>query len=209
MIAAASPGTALYLKPLVALVEGWQLKAAASAVGVAVAELLGRVFEVRVDLLALVVLLVLADLATGLVRAWRLKEAVTSKRLRQTVIKTIEYTLFLGVVVAVGNVLGQHGTLPVVAPLLRALPEVAFTFVAATELRSIAENLTATGGAVASGPGRAARALVDYLRHRGIEAGVPAEVVHALVDNAADAASASAADDRLKEPAQRAALTTR
>lgn len=149
----------LYLNPIVALAEGWRAKAALSAAFVLVTQTLGDLFATRLEFAALVIVLVMLDLATGLLAAFRRGERLQSRKMRQTVVKSIEYAAFLSAAVAFTNVLGVRGTLPLVAPVLANLAEVAFVWTATTEITSILENLSPGGG-----PRRAMQGATNWLK---------------------------------------------
>jgi hypothetical protein len=165
--------TQVYLQPLLSLTNAWEWKIALSSV----LALLGEMFMTRLDFVALVALLVLADLMTGLVRAWRTREKIESGKLRRTVIKTIEYALFLAVAVGISNTFGVNGDLPIIAGILAYLAEISFCFVAITELRSIGENLAPANS------GKVYLAVIAWMRKRlGDESDITVDEALALLE---------------------------
>lgn len=129
----------LYLPPFYALLDGFAWKAAAASVFVFVWDLLGRFVAVDVDLAALLVLLVIIDFVTGVLSAYKSDETVSSRGLRQTIIKVLEYALFCLTCTAVGNTLGTVN-LPVLSAGFLYLGPLGYAFCILTEARSIFEN---------------------------------------------------------------------
>lgn len=84
-----------------------------------------------VNLVVLISFLVFVDLITGVMRAISQGERITASRLWATGVKVIQYTLFLACTTAVANSF----------PLLYGFQNVAYMYVALTELKSVIENL--------------------------------------------------------------------
>lgn len=129
----------LYLPPVYALLDGFAWKAAAASVFVFVWDTLGRFVAVDVDLAALLVLLVAIDFVTGLLSAYRRRVPVSSRGLRQTIVKVVEYALFCLTCTAVGNTLGAAG-IPLLSAGFLYLGPLGYAFCILTEARSIFEN---------------------------------------------------------------------
>lgn len=131
--------TPRYLPPILALAEGWQTKLPAALLLAAAASLLNAPVAWALSAGSVAALISL-DLTTGLAAARRRGQPVSSAGLRRTIVKTIGYGTFTGSATALAAALRSVGVEPAPAMLL---PLAAFAYVAATELRSVAENVSA------------------------------------------------------------------
>ena len=127
------------------LASGWSYKLTIAAVlGILlevvafVVDLYGRLFEVDPLLIALVVLLIAADWITGMIRAARNKVPITSRAMRRSGRKAIEYVVLIGAAVGLANGFSTTS----VAPATGWIDEGVLLYVALTEFLSVLENVT-------------------------------------------------------------------
>ena len=129
------------LSPLASLAQHWQTKlpvAFGVAIAAEIAELYAGLLQVNAALLLLCFTLVVVDLLTGVVASLRRHERVSSRDLRRTGWKAIEYTAlgFCGVLLSNGF----DGTF--VEPITAGFDEACLFYIAMTEFVSIIENVT-------------------------------------------------------------------
>lgn len=118
-------------------VAGWQTNALLSALIVYAAELLRGLFHTNPQWVALVALLIMTDLATGMLAARRRRERLHSSKMRCTINKIIQYNVFLALLTAIINSFTNSDFL---GGVVGALDDFGHAYVALTELKSIAEN---------------------------------------------------------------------
>jgi len=134
-----------YLDPARSLVENFGFKVLVAVLALPLTHwmesLEGALISTPLPLLFIVALLWLLDLVSGLVQTIRLDgmKSVTSFRLRQTIIKFIEYAIFI-VACGLFASTGKHAP-PLLAAAIKQIDEIACIIIAATELKSIDENL--------------------------------------------------------------------
>lgn len=104
------------------LLEHWAVKLVTST--------LGALFASEPQLVALVCVLIIADMVTGVLAAIRRGEGISPKLLGATIRKTIEYAVFLSMVTAVANSFS----------IVSWIDQTAYLYVALTELASVLEN---------------------------------------------------------------------
>jgi len=120
-----------YIYPLMQLWDGAWWKAVAAMIAAA----LQRLFVWDVDLTVLVAALILMDWLTGMLSAYKRGEPVVSKKMRQTVVKAIEYTAFLAMANGISHGLEPHYS------DFGLVDTGAYAIVVLTEAKSITENL--------------------------------------------------------------------
>lgn len=136
----------IYKAPLVSLFSGWKV------IGAGIVSVLYEILEfLNLDLLSTpeelisgLAILVIIDFFSGVVSSWRSGEKIQSIKLRATVIKTVEYVLFLGAISTIYNTFGQSGG-EIADYILKNIRIFAFFLVAVTEANSIAENTDMKG----------------------------------------------------------------
>lgn len=130
-----------YLDPLESLFKDFPLTAFYAACGVAfnmfINDALG-IFATDPVLIKALIALVVIDWVTGIMAARSRKQAITSFAMRRTVIKVVEYTVFLLAVAAVSNMDGS----------LAWITTWSYIFLAIVELKSVGENLFDHTGAI-------------------------------------------------------------
>lgn len=131
--------------PFAGLVQGWEGKLLASAVGALALEaaayvggLYGRMLEADPLLVFLVANFLVVDAVTGVAAARRRAETVSSRAMRRTGWKALEYAAvaFVGISIANGFAAGPLHV------LTDGFDDAALIYVAITEAFSIAENVT-------------------------------------------------------------------
>lgn len=126
-----------YANPLAALAEAFQIKAPLSAVAAAAASL----FQQDIQLPMLVALLVVLDFVLGLSTAWKLGEPITSRKMRDSIPKIIEYACILVGVTAFANTfLGSAASW---------VSATAYCYVCSTEVKSLFEHCKSNPAVVA------------------------------------------------------------
>ena len=83
------------------------------------------------------VIAMVCDLLTGVVKAWNKKEAITSKGLRQTISKCVQYGVFL----IITNVLTHYEINGQAVSNFTWLTKLAYEFVILIEIKSVYENI--------------------------------------------------------------------
>lgn len=129
------------LAPVLGLGQHWQTKlpvAFGVAIAAEIAEIYAGLLQVNAALLLLCFTLVVVDLLTGVVASLRRHERVSSRDLRRTGWKAIEYSAlgFCGVLLSNGF----DGTF--VEPITAGFDEACLFYIAMTEFVSIIENVT-------------------------------------------------------------------
>lgn len=106
------------------------------------------ILKTEVDLIALIILLVFIDLVSGVVAAYNKGRPITSRRFKDTLVKSIEYVFLLCAAIAFTNVFGyREGTLNfIVNPVISGLSTTVFFYIALIEVLSIFENVTSDKG---------------------------------------------------------------
>ncbi|MEL6705518.1 MAG: phage holin family protein [Bacteroidota bacterium] len=102
------------------------------------AALYGRLFTVDPILLALVLLLLVADLVTGILRAHKQREPITSRALRRTGRKFVEYVVLIFAGVGLANGFAETS----VSVVTSGVDDAVLLYIALTEFLSILENVT-------------------------------------------------------------------
>jgi phage-related holin len=151
-----------YFYPVFSLADAWQWKLVLAGVLTAMLETLGRLFVMNGDMAAAVAILIVIDFATGVYRAYR-SRSISSRVMRQTGIKVIEYTLLIGIATMVANVFVDTG-IPFLSPALGTLGTLAFAYVCLTEMTSVFENVFGSS----SKARRVWVAMKQYLAKKGI-----------------------------------------
>jgi phosphoribulokinase len=128
-----------YTLPLISLADAWHWKLFFAGLFTAVIESSGRLFIMDADLVVLVVLLVILDLITGVIKAIR-KRTFSSMGLRQTSIKAVEYSLLLFTANSLANAF-MYKEIPIVSDTLGVIGTLAFCYVAIVEAISVCENV--------------------------------------------------------------------
>lgn len=121
----------------------------------ALAAILISMFATPPQLVVLTCFLVAADFATGMYAAVRTGRKIRSLKMRQTVVKTIEYTALLVVFTAISNSF----------EMLSWIQSTAYAFVALTEGKSIMENLLLRG----SRAEKVVKRIFDRIRDEGYD----------------------------------------
>jgi hypothetical protein len=116
-----------YIRPIVHLLDDWEIKAAIAAALATLTTLL----DTDVKMLAAVAALVFIDFLTGARAAHRRGERITSRGMRRTTPKVVDYALFLAAFIVAGNAF----------PMLDWWTEWAIGFIALTEIKSIVANV--------------------------------------------------------------------
>lgn len=129
------------LAPLLGLAEHWQTKLpVAFGIGVAaeLAEIYGGLLQVNAALVVVCFTFLTVDLLTGVAASLRRHERVSSRALRRTGWKAIEYSAlgFCGIMLSNGF----EGTF--VEPITGGFDETSLFYIAMTEFVSIIENVT-------------------------------------------------------------------
>lgn len=137
----------VYLKYLDRLIDSFAL-IAPLAIILGFLETVLDILKTEVDLIVLIILLVFIDLVSGVVSAYNKGRPITSRRLKDTVIKSIEYVFLLSAAIAFTNVFGyREGTLSfIVNPAISGLSTAVFFYIALVEITSIFENVTSDKG---------------------------------------------------------------
>lgn len=113
-----------YLAPMQSLLDSWPIKSLVAALGV--------LFQFDGTLLTLVVVLITIDVVTGMRAAHRRGERISSLGMRKTIPKVLEFGLFIVTITAVARAFPIE---------LGWADHWAIMYVAATEVKSIVENL--------------------------------------------------------------------
>jgi phage-related holin len=141
-----------WLKPLVGLADQANWKVPLAVIAGLLMEQLEHLANIDPTYVVAMVLLVAADFVTGVIRSRSMGARFRSIRVRSTVIKSLEYTFFLGATSVLAN------TFTVVA----WVDDTAFFLACLTEWVSITENIGSSG----------VRKIVDRLRQEMRDRGV-------------------------------------
>lgn len=115
-----------------------------------------EVFYTEIEFIFLLMVAIIADLATAVIGQKVRKNPLTSLGLRQTIIKTIEYAIFLLILTGISNVFGNYdatdsGVLTKgVTFIFSDIHVLGFLLLIWTELISISENILDKDGGVKS-----------------------------------------------------------
>lgn len=111
--------------------------------------ILQDMFSTNEELLLLLIIVIIVDWLTGNVNAYRKGKRIVSFGWRQSVIKAIEYAVFLFVLTGIANVFSTIEGSGWVAEMFRStenLEVFGYFYIICTELKSIAENITGKEG---------------------------------------------------------------
>lgn len=133
-----------YLKVLEGLKEQYIVKAFLSALAW-ITVTLQEMFTTHGELTLLLMLVIFVDFITGNINARRQNIPIISFGWRQSIVKSLEYFVFLGVLIAIGNTfsgLNIEGWIGKTFSFLENIEVFGFFFIIFTEFKSITENLT-------------------------------------------------------------------
>ena len=91
-------------------------------------------------LILLIILLVFIDFASGILKAFKRKDKISSWRMRQTIIKSLEYIFFLGSIVIFANAFKDNSD--IIQMIAKQIKTFAFFLVAIIEINSIVDNIS-------------------------------------------------------------------
>lgn len=120
------------------------------------------------DLVAILIVVYLVDLGFGLYKSKRGKIPITSLSARQSIIKGIEYFIFLGILVLISNGFEKYTTeehsviLEYTSFLIKDIDVIGFFGVIWIEFKSIIENMTDTKGTI----GRVFKKITDKIKQK-------------------------------------------
>lgn len=123
-----------YMKPIYSLVEGLIPKAIIAFFVTGVDGLLGAfydIFTTDIMLIQALFTLIIIDWITGIIASMKANRRITSIGMRSTIVKAIEYALFLAAIIILSNL----------TEALNWIQVWVFVYMSATEVKSIAENL--------------------------------------------------------------------
>ncbi len=127
------------------LTQAWQPKLLVAGIGavllealVKVGEIYGHLFATDPALVVLCMTLLFIDLVTGVISARKRGEKLTSKALRRTGYKVLEYTALSACAIIISNAFKDYWP----HLLTDGLDDATLLYVAATELLSVVENVT-------------------------------------------------------------------
>jgi len=139
-----SISTVGYFYPLSTILQDWQPKLLISILGAITWGWLDEVFGLYSELFSVDPLLIagafflwLSDFLSGLYRAYQNRMRITAKKMRQSVVKLLEYALMVAVLVVVSNQFSDT----VFDIVTGTFDEVGLLFVSLTELKSVLENI--------------------------------------------------------------------
>lgn len=141
-----------YLKPIFALKDEYQQKSIISGIVyfiLYIINLFKEIFTTQTELVLLLIIAIIFDWITGVLAAKRNKTLIISLGFRQTIVKTIEYFIFLFIVTGVSNVFGKAEITGWVGDTLKFARNIdwfAYLYIIFTELKSIVENLSGKKG---------------------------------------------------------------
>ena len=121
----------LYTRPLYSLVNGWTVSIVVSS-GFSLVAALSHLFVNDGEKVLLLVILVMLDFVSGIIKALRKKEKVTSLGMRRTLVKSFEYITILTAVTGFANSWD----------VVSWTKDVAMFYTAWVEVKSIGENIT-------------------------------------------------------------------
>ena len=130
------------LQPIHGLIDNWGAKLFV-ALFTYIIDLFTNIFQTDVELIVLTILFVMGDLLLGIIKSLSNNVKITSRRLRSTILKSIEYTVFLGGMVGLSNVIGSSnadGWVGTFVLVFADIHYIAFIFVMLTEIQSMVEN---------------------------------------------------------------------
>ena len=121
------------------------------------------IFATNVELVAILVIAMGVDWISGHIRAKKQGIEIVSLGWRQTVVKALEYALFLLVLTGISNVFGEppnesQGWVWGIMTMLSNVDWLGFLYLTMTELKSIAENLSGKKGQFTK--------LIDYIEEK-------------------------------------------
>lgn len=133
-----------YIKPIMSLFDNIQIKASIAVFFQFLSEwglqdIYITLTESPLKLIIVVVLLVFVDFVSGVFKAWKSNVPISSAKMRQTVIKSIEYIFFLGAIILFANAFAEESD--IIGYIAEKLKVFAFFLVSIIELNSIFENL--------------------------------------------------------------------
>lgn len=91
-------------------------------------------------LILLILLLVFIDFASGILKAFKRKDKITSRRMRETIIKSLEYIFFLGSIIIFSNAFKDNSD--IIQMIAKQIKTFAFFLVAIIEINSIVNNIS-------------------------------------------------------------------
>lgn len=106
-------------------------------------------FSTNVELLLLLIIVICVDWITGNINARRKGIQILSFGYRQSIVKVLEYTLFLLVLTGIANVFSSIEGTGWVADVFKATKNIevfGYFYIILTELKSIAENISGKEG---------------------------------------------------------------
>lgn len=125
---------ARYMKPIDSMLSDSGIKAAITTTVVGVNFILGKladVFATDAHLIFSLIVLLILDWITGVYGSWRSEKKITSMGLRSTIVKVIEYAIFIMGITVLGNMHENLGWVQIWC----------YIYLAATEVKSITENI--------------------------------------------------------------------
>jgi len=106
---------------------------------------IGDIYQILLEspqrLIVLVISLTFIDFVTGIIKAIKLKLPIKSWEMRKTILKVLEYVIFLSVIIMFTNAFGNDDTLDFISEKVKIF---AFFLIAVIEINSIVENLSNT-----------------------------------------------------------------
>lgn len=132
------------LRPLSSIADHLPLSTAAAA-ALAFLDAAWGLFYTQAEYVALILILVGVDLATGLIRSVKRGDPIVSRKLRRTSTKLLEYMAIGVSAVVMKSALNVEGGPPLITALVEHLDVYVLAVIAFTELWSILENVTGKG----------------------------------------------------------------
>lgn len=139
-----------YIKPIMGLKDNIIIKSILSLSSWIGSTFTG-IFQVEVELIILLLLTIIGDWISGIIRAKRQGVFIRSLGFRQTIVKIIEYAIFLFILTGISNVFGGTEIKGWIGDSLRLLNNIewfGYFYITFTEIKSIAENLAGKEGAL-------------------------------------------------------------
>lgn len=156
-----------YLKVLEGLKDQYIIKAFLAGL-VWIVATLQDMFATQAELMLLLLIVICLDFITGNVNAKRQNIPIISFGWRQTIVKTVEYFIFLGVLIAIGNTFGELEVEGWISELFKFTANIeifGFFFIIFTEFKSITENLTGNSGTLK----KLFNKIVDKFNNNGVD----------------------------------------
>ena len=142
------------MKPINSFVESLPVTAVLGGITY-LSDLFLGIFYTDFELIALLLVAIIADAATALWKNKIRKNPITSLGIRQTIIKLIEYTVFILILTGIANVFGEYDTeqssfiMRSLGSIVKDADAIGFFILIWTELVSISENMLDKKGAMA------------------------------------------------------------